>query len=80
MPRFFFDLHDNEVTTRDDTGTAFPDIEDAKQYALSCLPAIAANRTVEGSSWIEIRTETGSVLARVILTSAWSISASQTLV
>jgi hypothetical protein len=41
MPRYFFDIHDGERFTPDDTGLEFPDGHAARAKAVSTLPDIA---------------------------------------
>lgn len=70
MPRYFFDIHDGERFTPDDTGLEFPDARAARDKAVSALPDIARDLMPDGQKRVfvvAIRDETGTTLFRAAL-------------
>ena len=47
VPKFFFDIHDGELTT-DDVGTDLPDLSAARDQAVTVLPDIARDELPDG--------------------------------
>lgn len=48
MPRFFIDTSDGNFLARDEVGHDFPDLQAAKQAAVSALPDIAREELPDG--------------------------------
>jgi hypothetical protein len=56
MPRYFFDVWEDEALTEDGEGVEFPSVEVAKAEALVTLPAIAQGYLSQGDhKYLEIR-------------------------
>jgi hypothetical protein len=71
VPHFYFDIDDGECETRDEEGVDLPDLEAARDEAVSVLPAIA--REVLPASdrqglAVSVRDETGRIVFRARLT------------
>jgi hypothetical protein len=70
VPRFYFDVWEDETLAQDETGVEFPDFEAARAEALVTLPAIAQACLSRGDhKYLEIRVrdEAGQPLLRVSL-------------
>jgi hypothetical protein len=70
MPRYYFDVWEDETLVRDEDGIEFASLEAAKAEALVALPAIAQGYLPKGGhKYIEIRVmdEAGQALLRVAM-------------
>jgi hypothetical protein len=68
MPRFFFDIRDDDDTLVDEEGIDLPDLKAAQMEAAKSLTAMAADVQPEGSKVlaIDVRTAEGRVLTAAI--------------
>ena len=60
--RFFFDVHDGETTTVDQSGLELADLRTARQEAVAALAAIAKDTLPDGARrdfFVEVRDATG---------------------
>jgi len=67
VPRFFFDIHDGERFTPDDTGMEFPDAQAARDNAVVSLPDIARDVMPGGQKRTFViagRDESGTIIYR----------------
>jgi hypothetical protein len=68
MPRYYFHLY-NDLTSSDEEGQEFPDLEAAREHAISQVRAVAADEVLKGkltlSHRIVVADENGSVVATV---------------
>lgn len=76
MPRFFFDLNDGEREIRDGQGVALPDLQAARDAAISILPDLAREELPDGDRRVfvcKLRDENGTVLfiATLSLVAEW---------
>jgi hypothetical protein len=70
MPRYYFDIHDGRILTRDQDGLELKDIEAAKDEAVRALPGIAKDELPGGNRRdfvITVRNEAGQAVLRVTL-------------
>ncbi|GJD50677.1 hypothetical protein OPKNFCMD_3422 [Methylobacterium crusticola] len=70
MVRFFFDIDDGVLFTRDDDGQPFATMEAAREAAIRVLPAIAADAAADENRRnlvASVRTETGRIVFRARL-------------
>ncbi|TGD94077.1 DUF6894 family protein [Methylobacterium nonmethylotrophicum] len=77
MPRFFFDIQDDCLTT-DDVGTEFPNAHAACDAAIRVLPNIARDEVARSESRqvaVLLRDEAGRALfaASLILNTKWLV-------
>ena len=72
MPRYFFDVSDGELTSRDEDGLDLPDLACAKSEAVAALPdAARESGRARDHDWTirsSVRNETGQVLFEARLT------------
>jgi hypothetical protein len=78
MPRYFFDLHDGEYFTQDNTGLLCSSLADVSDQAVSVLPDIARDELPDGPArtfWVRVRHEDGRYIFRasLALVSAWIV-------
>jgi len=69
MPRFYFDIRDQDGVTYDDVGLELPDLEAARaeaRLALGELMVESISRSGTGAIRIEIRTEDGRPAVEVV--------------
>jgi hypothetical protein len=67
---YFFDIHDGERFTPDDTGLHFPDAQAARDNAVSTLPDIARDAMPDGQKRafvVAVRDESGATIFRAAL-------------
>lgn len=57
MPRYFFDVHVNDVLEKDTIGTEFSDLDDACTSALELLPAIAREEMHKDSGYRAVKVD-----------------------
>jgi hypothetical protein len=70
VPRYFFDIHDGEKFTPDDTGLEFPDAQAARDKAVSTLPDIARDAMPDARKRafvVAIRDDKGTAIFRAAL-------------
>ncbi len=73
MPRYFFDICNNEKQVRDDSGTLLSDVHEARRAAIGILPNIARDELPDGDQHILsaiVRDEAGNIILRATLTLA----------
>jgi hypothetical protein len=73
VPRYFFDTHDGELFTPDNTGVALDDLQAAKDEAKKALPDIVKDELPDGGRRtfvIVVKDEGGHALWRVTLSLA----------
>ena len=69
MPKFFFDIHDGELTTND-VGTDLPDFSAARDQPVAVLPDIARDELPDGDErvfQVVTRDENGRAVFKAIL-------------
>jgi hypothetical protein len=62
MPRFYFDFTNGQKDTRDDTGTFFPGLKEARAAAIKLLPDVAQEELPDGDQHVfsvRLRDENG---------------------
>ena len=67
MPRYYFDVRDNDGFHRDSVGDTFDTFEEAREQCQSLLPDIAREELPDGELHIitcDVRDETGRVVYR----------------
>jgi hypothetical protein len=65
MPRYFFDLRDNDKDARDDVGLTFENLKEARDAAIKLLPDVAHEELPDGDRHVfavRVRDETGRYL------------------
>ena len=70
MPRFFFDIDDDDLTHRDEEGLELPDLDRAKAEAMATLPAMAREAPSGREHWSvrsRVRNEIGQVVFEATL-------------
>lgn len=70
MPRFFFDIDEDDLKHRDEEGVDFPTLDLAKAETMAILPAMAREAPVDRDHWIvrsSVRNETGQVIFEAVL-------------
>jgi hypothetical protein len=70
MPRFFFDIDENGVTSRDDEGLELPDVDRAMAEAMETLPGIARDAYAGRAFWTvrsRVRDEIGHLVFEATL-------------
>jgi len=71
MPLYYFDIHDGERFTRDETGLALSDGKAARDAAIEALPEIARHALLNGNQrkyTVSVKDERGLTLLRATLT------------
>jgi hypothetical protein len=70
VPRYFFDIDDEDRHTYDESGEELPDLEAARSEAIRVLPDIARDVLPDSDRHVfvcRVRDETGKVVFRVTL-------------
>ncbi len=68
--RYFFDVHDGEVSTIDDTGLELDGLEAAQNEAVKCLPEVAKDALPDGTArtfTVVVREEGGEPVLKASL-------------
>lgn len=68
--RYFFDVHDGEVSTIDDTGLELDGLEAAQNEAVRCLPGLATDALPDGTErtfTVVVREEGGEPVLKASL-------------
>ena len=71
MPRYYFDIHDGDCLTQDETGLELDSLQAAQDEAVAVLPCIALERMLGRNHWeiaAVIRDAGGCAVFRATLT------------
>jgi hypothetical protein len=71
MPRYYFDVTEDQTHLHDEIGLEFADDQEAKDAAMMALPELIAHRRPDGDRHVvclTVRNETGLPICRATLT------------